>query len=62
MRRILYPLPAWQRSSFLPSVEISCIFTRNGKTRKAHCIVLFDDMESALRLQNRLSKVGNISS
>lgn len=47
---------------FLLSAEISCIFTRNGKTRKAHCIVLFDDMESALSLQGRLSKVGNISS
>lgn len=47
---------------FLLSTEISCIFTRNGKTRKAHCIVLFDDMESALRLQGRLSKVGSISS
>lgn len=47
---------------FLLSTEISCIFTRNGRTRKAHCIVLFDDMESALSLQGRLSKVGNISS
>jgi uncharacterized protein (TIGR00375 family) len=47
---------------FLLSTEISCIFTRNKKTRKVHCILLFDDMESTLRLQKRLSKVGNISS
>lgn len=47
---------------FLLSAEISCIFTRNGKTRKVHCVILFDDMESVLRLQGRLSKIGNISS
>jgi len=47
---------------FLVSTEISCIYSKNGRTRKVHCIVLFDDVESALRLQARLSKVGNISS
>ncbi len=47
---------------FLLSAEISCIFTRKGKTRKVHCIILFDDMESVLSLQGRLSKIGNISS
>ncbi len=62
MREDIIPRSCVAEVFFLPSVEISCIFTRNGKTRKAHCIVLFDDMESALRLQNRLSKVGNISS
>jgi len=47
---------------FLISAEISCIYSKNGKTRKVHCIVLFNDMESALRLQGRLSKIGSISS
>lgn len=47
---------------FLMSAEISCIYSKNGRTRKVHCIVLFNDMESALRLQGRLSKIGNISS
>ena len=47
---------------FLLTAEISCIYNKNGRTRKVHCIVLFDDMESALRLQGRLSRIGNISS
>lgn len=47
---------------FLMSAEISCIYSKNGKTRKVHCIVLADDMEGALRLQKRLSKTGNITS
>jgi len=47
---------------FLMSTEISCIYSKHGKTRKVHCVVLTGDMESALRLQGRLSKIGNITS
>lgn len=47
---------------FLMSTEISCVYTKNGKTRKVHCIILFHDMESPLRLQKRLAKIGNIAS
>lgn len=47
---------------FLMSAEISCIYRKNGKTRKIHCVVLVNDMEGALRLQGRLSKIGSISS
>lgn len=47
---------------FLMSSEISCIYSKNGKTRKVHCIVLVNDMESALCLQRRLSKIGSIKS
>ncbi len=62
LRDDLIPRSCTAEVFFLLSTEISCIFTRNGRTRKAHCIVLFDDMESALSLQGQLSKVGNISS
>ncbi|MFH1081703.1 MAG: hypothetical protein V1766_15815 [Pseudomonadota bacterium] len=44
---------------FLMSAEISCLYSKNGRTKKVHCIVLFNDMESTLRLQGRLSKIGN---
>ncbi len=47
---------------FLMSAEISCIYSKHGKTRKVHCVVLAGDMESALRLQGRLSRIGNIAS
>ncbi len=47
---------------FLMSTEISCIYSKGGRTRKVHCIVLFKDMEGPLRLQRRLAKIGNIAS
>lgn len=47
---------------FLMSSEISCIYHKEGKNRKVHSVVLVNDMESALRLQTRLEKVGSITS
>ncbi|MBP1747848.1 MAG: hypothetical protein H6Q52_387 [Deltaproteobacteria bacterium] len=47
---------------FLMSTEISCIYSKRGKTRKVHCLVLFNDMEGPLKLQRRLAKIGNIAS
>lgn len=47
---------------FMMSTEISCIYSKGGRTRKVHCIVLFNDMEGPFRLQKRLARVGNIAS
>ena len=47
---------------FLLSGEISCIYKKNGKTRKVHHLILMPDMASVLRLQKRLDRIGNISS
>ena len=47
---------------FLLSGEISCIYKKNGKTRKVHNLVLMPDMTSVLRLNERLRRIGNILS
>jgi len=47
---------------FLLSGEISCIYKKNGKTRKAHHLILMPDIASALRFNQRLDRIGNISS
>jgi uncharacterized protein (TIGR00375 family) len=47
--------------SFILSAEISCIYRKNDKTRKVHCILLAPGFEDALRIGKRLSKIGNIS-
>ena len=47
---------------FMLSGEISCIYKKNGKTRKIHHLILMPDMESAIRLNKRLEKIGNIHS
>ncbi|MCP4683150.1 MAG: UvrD-helicase domain-containing protein, partial [Desulfobacterales bacterium] len=47
---------------FLLSGEISCIYKKNGKTRKIHNLVLLPDIASVLKLNERLDRIGNIHS
>jgi len=47
--------------SFLLSAEISCIYGKNGKTRKIHCIVIAPSFDAVLRINKRLSAIGNLS-
>ncbi|HEX9022187.1 MAG TPA: endonuclease Q family protein [Nitrospirota bacterium] len=46
--------------SFILSAEISCIYSKNGKTRKIHAVILAPDFASAARLNIALSKIGNL--
>ena len=46
---------------FILSAEISCIYRKNGRTRKIHAIVLAPDFASAARLNLVLSKIGNLN-
>ncbi len=47
---------------FLLSGEISCIYKRDGKTRKIHHLILMPDFESVIKLNKALERVGNIRS
>ena len=47
---------------FLLSGEISCIYKKEGQTRKVHHLILMPDMASVLKLNERLDRIGNISS
>jgi uncharacterized protein (TIGR00375 family) len=47
---------------FILSAEISCIYSKNGKTRKVHAIILAPDFSSAAKLNLMLSKIGNLKS
>lgn len=47
---------------FLLSSEISCIYKKNGRTRKIHCLVFMPDLSRAARFNIALSKIGNIAS
>jgi DNA helicase-2/ATP-dependent DNA helicase PcrA len=47
---------------FLFSGEISCIYKKNGKTRKVHNLILMPDMSSVIKLNERLDRIGNITS
>ncbi|MFA5072941.1 MAG: endonuclease Q family protein [Nitrospirota bacterium] len=46
---------------FILSAEISCIYSKNGKTRKIHVVILAPDFESAARFNLALTKIGNLN-
>lgn len=48
--------------SFILSAEISCIYSKNGKTRKVHAVILMPDLAAAQRLSKALAKIGNLRS
>jgi uncharacterized protein (TIGR00375 family) len=46
---------------FLLSAEISCIYRKNNRTRKVHCLVFAPDLDAVLRINAALGKVGNLA-
>ncbi len=48
--------------SFILSAEISCIYSKNGRTRKVHSVILAPDFAAVERLNFALSKIGNLKS
>lgn len=51
-----------QTVRFVVSGEISCIYKKNGKTRKAHHLILLPGIEEAEKMAKKLEKIGNIYS
>jgi uncharacterized protein (TIGR00375 family) len=47
---------------FILSSEISCIYSKNNKTRKIHLIVLSPSLEVVEKINNQLGSIGNIKS
>lgn len=45
---------------FLLSAEISCIYTKKGKTRKIHSLIFVPDFRDAEKITSALSKIGNL--
>jgi len=51
-----------QDMAFILSAEISLIYTKNGKVRKIHMLVLAPDFESVDKINSRLAGIGNLRS
>jgi DNA helicase-2/ATP-dependent DNA helicase PcrA len=47
---------------FVLSAEISCIYSKGGKVRKVHNVLLLPSLDCAHRLQRRLAAIGNVHS
>ncbi|MDZ7697145.1 MAG: endonuclease Q family protein [Deltaproteobacteria bacterium] len=56
------PEPCRMKTRFVLSGEISCIYKKNGRTRKLHHLILMPDMQAVLKLNRRLDRIGNITS
>ncbi len=54
--------PISKNIRFILSVEISSIYKKKGKVRKNHNLVYAPDLETAGRLNKKLSKIGNLAS
>ncbi len=46
---------------FMLTAEVSCIYSRNGKTRKVHAVLFVPDLARAAKISIALSKIGNIN-
>lgn len=46
---------------FMLTAEISCIYSKNGKTRKIHSIIFAPDFADARKINIALSKIGNLN-
>jgi len=47
---------------FILSAEIACIYSKGGKCRRLHIVVLAPSMETAEKINLALSKIGNLKS
>ncbi len=47
--------------SFILTAEISCIYSKNGKTRKIHSILFVPDFADAAKINIALAKIGNLN-
>ncbi len=50
------------KTRFLPSVEVSLIYSKGGKVRKIHHVICVPSLGEAEKIKNTLAKVGNIDS
>jgi uncharacterized protein (TIGR00375 family) len=46
---------------FLLTAEISCIYRKNDRTRKVHCLVFAPDLDAVNKINTALSKIGNLA-
>jgi len=46
---------------FILTTEISCVYKKNGKTRKIHHLIFAPNIKTAEKIKDKLSKIGNIN-
>ena len=54
--------PADTPVSFIPTTEISSIYSKHGQVRKVHSLIVVPTLEDARKVGARLAAIGNIAS
>jgi len=66
LKRILRPegngLFSYDEILFMLTAEISCIYSKNGRTRKIHIVIFAPSFEVAEKINNELASIGNLAS
>jgi DNA helicase II / ATP-dependent DNA helicase PcrA len=55
--------PRWEQASpvrFVVSGEVSAIYSKRGRVRKVHLLIILSELEAAERLSQRLGRLGNV--
>ena len=47
---------------FILTTEVSCVYTKNGRGRRVHLVVIFPDLASVEKFNTQLSWTGNLKS
>lgn len=55
------PFSSQRPVRFILSSEISCVYKKNGVTRKNHNLVFFPNLQTATAFKKRLERIGNIN-
>jgi uncharacterized protein (TIGR00375 family) len=58
----LVPISCQADVSFMLSTEISCIYSKNGRTRKVHALIFVPDFAAAIKINQVLARIGNLNS
>lgn len=61
-KKLLRDVPESCRKTtrFILTTEISCIYSKNGRTRKVHNIIFAPSLEIARKINHRLGAIGNL--
>lgn len=57
-----FSLGAQKETRFILTTEISCIYSKKGKTRRIHILIFAPSFETAEKINNKLNWIGNLKS
>lgn len=60
-KNISIPEPCRAEVYFMLTGEVSCIYSKGGRLRKIHCVLLCPSFKEVMEINKRLSRIGSLS-